>query len=157
MALKCTECGRFGARKACDVLLYFFCFKQPGLYMTFEAPNVTQRFNVLLRCSFAPKLNDKNQVLNIGGCSSPMLKVFTHRPRFPIIQIRCCTFNFNGDSFRINQALAWWSSFFKTFFASFFFAFLAVRGLAVEAFKSEFVASFSAFDAHSPILLPLQR
>jgi hypothetical protein len=76
---------------------------------------------------------------------------------------------FSGDSsstsmrqyflsiFRINQALAWWSSFFKTFFASFFFTSLAVRGLAVEAFKTEFLASFPAFYAHAPILLPLQR
>ena len=157
MVLKFTECGRFEARKVCDVLLYFFCFKQLGLYMFFKALNVTQRFNVLLRGSFAPKFNDKNQVQNTGGCSSPMLKVLTHRPRFPIIEIKCCTFNFNGESFRINQALAWWSSFFKTFLASFVFTFLAVRGLAVEAFKSEFLASVSASDAHAPILLLLQR
>jgi hypothetical protein len=41
--------------------------------------------------------------------------------------------------------------------ASFLFTSLAVRRLAVKAFKIEFLARISAFDAHAPILLPLQR
>ena len=152
---KFNECGRFGTRKVFDVLLYFFCFEQLGLCTYFEAPNVTQRLDAMSPQSFAHKLNDKNQILNFGGCSSPLLIEFKHRRRFPNIEIKRCTLNFNSDSFCINQALARWSSVFKPFMASSLFTSLAVRRLAVKAFKSEFLARISAFDAHAPN--PLQR
>ena len=103
------------------------------------------------------KLNFKNQILNGGGCSSPLLKVFKHLMRFPNIQIQLGTSNFNSDSLHINQALAWWSSPFETFLASVLSTSFAVLGPAVKAIEIEFIADFSALDAHAPVLFPVVR